>query len=58
LRKLKDTGYTIVLVEQNFRFAAPIADRHYVLEHGLIVMQVRKDELESKTEEMHEYLGV
>jgi branched-chain amino acid transport system ATP-binding protein len=58
LRKLKDTGYTIVLVEQNFRFAAPIADRHYVLEHGLIVMQVRKDELESKTDEMHEYLGV
>jgi branched-chain amino acid transport system ATP-binding protein len=58
LRKLKDTGYTIVLVEQNFRFAAPIADRHYVLEHGLIVMQVGKDELESKTGEMHEYLGV
>jgi branched-chain amino acid transport system ATP-binding protein len=58
LRKLKDTGYTIVLVEQNFRFAAPIADRHYVLEHGLIVMQVRKEELESKTDQMHEYLGV
>ncbi|HSF48568.1 MAG TPA: ABC transporter ATP-binding protein [Burkholderiales bacterium] len=58
LRKLKDKGYTVVLVEQNFRFAAPIADRHYVLEHGEIVMQVKRDELEAKTPQMHEYLGV
>lgn len=58
LRKLKDKGYTVVLVEQNFRFAAPIADRHYVLEHGEIVMQVKRDELEAKTPRMHEYLGV
>jgi branched-chain amino acid transport system ATP-binding protein len=58
LRKLKDKGYTVVLVEQNFRFAAPIADRHYVIEHGQIVMQVKRDELEAKTHQMHEYLGV
>jgi branched-chain amino acid transport system ATP-binding protein len=58
LRKLKEKGYTIVLVEQNFRFAAPMADRHYVLEHGQIVMQVKREELEAKMEKMHEYLGV
>ena len=58
LRQLKERGYTIVLVEQNFRFAAPIADRHYVLENGKIAMLVEKAELEAKTNKMHEYLGV
>jgi branched-chain amino acid transport system ATP-binding protein len=58
IRLLKQRGYTIVLVEQNFRFAAPLADRHYVLEHGRIVATVSKDELESKTEMLHELLGV
>jgi branched-chain amino acid transport system ATP-binding protein len=58
MRLLKTRGYTIVLVEQNFRFAAPLADRHYVLEHGRIVATVLKDELESKTEMLHELLGV
>jgi branched-chain amino acid transport system ATP-binding protein len=58
IRLLKTRGYTIVLVEQNFRFAAPLADRHYVLEHGRIVATVNKDELESKTEMLHELLGV
>ncbi|WP_372528828.1 ABC transporter ATP-binding protein [Piscinibacter sp.] len=58
IRLLKKRGYTIVLVEQNFRFAAPLADRHYVLEHGRIVATVNKDELASKTEMLHELLGV
>jgi branched-chain amino acid transport system ATP-binding protein len=58
IRALKDRGYTIVLVEQNFRFAAPLADRHYVLEHGQIVMTVAKDELQSRMGDLHEVLGV
>ncbi|HET6757558.1 MAG TPA: ATP-binding cassette domain-containing protein, partial [Burkholderiales bacterium] len=58
LRQLKEKGYTVVLVEQNFRFAAPIADRHYVLENGKIAMLVEKAELAAQTEKMHEYLGV
>ena len=55
---LRDKGYTIVLVEQNFRFAAKLADRHYIMERGKIVEMIRKDELESKTKLLHEYLGV
>jgi branched-chain amino acid transport system ATP-binding protein len=55
---LRDRGYTIVLVEQNFRFAAKLADRHYVMERGRIVEMIRKDELERKTELLQEYLGV
>ncbi|ACB35846.1 ABC transporter-related protein [Leptothrix cholodnii SP-6] len=58
IRLLKTRGYTIVLVEQNFRFAAPLADRHYVLEHGRIVATVQKDELADKTEMLHQLLGV
>ena len=58
IRLLKTRGYTIVLVEQNFRFAAPLADRHYVLEHGRVVAVVHKDELADKTEMLHELLGV
>ncbi|MCS6763306.1 MAG: ABC transporter ATP-binding protein [Candidatus Protistobacter heckmanni] len=56
--RLRDRGYTIVLVEQNFRFAAPLADRHYVVEHGKVVEVVEKDELAAKTELLKEYLGV
>jgi branched-chain amino acid transport system ATP-binding protein len=55
---LKSKGFTIVMVEQNFRFAAPLADRHYVMEHGKIVEMINKDELASKTDMLHEYLGV
>ena len=58
IRLLKTRGYTIVLVEQNFRFAAPLADRHYVLEHGHVVMTVPKDELAARTDELHNLLGV
>jgi len=56
--KLKEHGFTIVLVEQNFRFAAPLADRHYVMEHGRIAETFTAAELESKTQLLHEYLGV
>ena len=56
--KLKERGFTIVLVEQNFRFAAPLADRHYVMEHGRIAESFAAAELESKTQMLHEYLGV
>ncbi|HEV8693716.1 MAG TPA: ABC transporter ATP-binding protein [Lysobacter sp.] len=58
IRLLKQRDYTIVLVEQNFRFAAPLADRHVVLEHGRIVATVTRDELPSRTEMLHELLGV
>ena len=50
--------YTIVLVEQNFRFAAPLADRFYVMEHGRIVKQFAQSELADNTDMLHEYLGV
>jgi len=58
IRLLKTRGYTIVLVEQNFRFAAPLADRHYVLEHGRVVATVEQHELAEKTDMLHELLGV
>jgi branched-chain amino acid transport system ATP-binding protein len=58
IRQLKAKGLTIVLVEQNFRFAAPLADRHYVMEHGQIVATVHKNELDSKAQMLNEYLGV
>jgi branched-chain amino acid transport system ATP-binding protein len=58
IRQLKDKGFTIILVEQNFRFAAPLADRHYVIEHGKVAEVVLKAELAAKTELLHEFLGV
>jgi branched-chain amino acid transport system ATP-binding protein len=58
LRTLKERGLTIVLVEQNFRFAAPLADRHFVLEHGRVVLEVGRHELETNLGRMHELLGV
>ena len=55
---LKAKGYTIVLVEQNFRFAAPLADRFYVMEHGVIVKQFAQSELTQNMSMLQEYLGV
>jgi branched-chain amino acid transport system ATP-binding protein len=55
---LKNQGYTIVMVEQNFRFAAPLADRFYVMEHGQIVEQFAAPELASKMNVLNELLGV
>jgi branched-chain amino acid transport system ATP-binding protein len=56
--KLKERGFTIVLVEQNFRFAAPLADRHYVVEHGRVAESFTAAELPARTGMLHEYLGV
>ena len=58
IRQLKEKGYTLVMVEQNFRFAAPLADRHYVVERGRVVETVTKHELSSRMDMLHEYLGV
>lgn len=58
IQALKQQGFTIVLVEQNFRFAAPLADRFYVMEHGKIVQQFAQAELKSKMGLLHEFLGV
>ena len=58
IQALKQQGFTIVLVEQNFRFAAPLADRFYVMEHGQIVQQFAQAELPSKMGLLHEFLGV
>lgn len=55
---LRGRGFTVVLVEQNFHFAAPLADRHYVIEHGQVVETVLKEELKEKTELLNSYLSV
>lgn len=58
IAELKLRGYTIVLVEQNFRFAAPLADRHYVLEHGELVATISSEELPGKMDWLQQTLGV
>ena len=58
IRTLRASGYTIVMVEQNFRFAAPLADRFFVMEHGRIVQQFVRSELAANMEMLHEFLGV
>ena len=58
IRELKAKGYTIVMVEQNFRFAAPLADRFYVMEHGRIVEAFDAAQLPAKQDTLHELLGV
>ena len=55
---LRKKGYTILMVEQNFRFAAPLADRFLVMEHGRIHQAFTQAELPSKLDSLHEYLGV
>jgi branched-chain amino acid transport system ATP-binding protein len=58
IRTLKSKGYTVVLVEQNFRFAAPLADRFYVMEHGRMVREFEQSELAAQMGMLHEFLGV
>jgi branched-chain amino acid transport system ATP-binding protein len=58
IRALKAQGFTILLVEQNFRFASTVADRYYVMEHGRIIDQFANAELDSNVDKLHEYLGV
>ena len=55
---LKQQGFTILLVEQNFRFASTVADRYYVMEHGRIIDRFANSELEANLEKLHNYLGV
>ncbi len=58
IRRLKQEGFTILLVEQNFRFAATVADRHYVVEHGKVIDMIPNAQLEANQAKLHEYLGV
>jgi branched-chain amino acid transport system ATP-binding protein len=58
IRTLKDKGFTILLVEQNFRFAATVADRHYVVENGRVVDMIPNDRLDANLDKLHQYLGV
>ena len=58
IRRLKAEGFTILLVEQNFRFAASLADRHYVMERGRVVDRYESAELARNMDKLHEYLGV
>ena len=58
IRALKEQGFTILLVEQNFRFASTVADRYYVMEHGRVVEGFANTELDANLEKLHDYLGV
>jgi branched-chain amino acid transport system ATP-binding protein len=58
IRRLRSQGFTILLVEQNFRFAATVADRHYVVEHGQVVDMILNDQLEANMDKLKTYLGV
>ena len=58
IREIKQRGYTVLLVEQNFRFAATVADRHYVMENGQVVDMIPNSQLASSMDKLHEYLGV
>ena len=58
IRELKKRGFTVLLVEQNFRFAQTVADRHYVMEHGRVVDMVANEDLNASLDRLHQYLGV
>jgi len=58
IRKLKGRGFTVLLVEQNFRFAETVADRHYVMEDGRVIDHFRADEIAANHDKLHSYLGV
>jgi len=58
IRALKQEGFTILLVEQNFRFAQTVADRYYIVEHGRVVEGFNNANLDANVEKLHDYLGV
>jgi branched-chain amino acid transport system ATP-binding protein len=58
IRQLKQRGFTVLLVEQNFYFASTVADRHYLMEHGRVVDMIANDQLDEAMDKLHEYLGV
>jgi branched-chain amino acid transport system ATP-binding protein len=58
IRRLKQQGFTILLVEQNFHFAATLADRHYIVEHGRVIDMIRNEDVARSTAKLHDYLGL
>jgi len=58
IREIKARGFTVLLVEQNFRFAATVADRHYVMEHGRVIDMIPNSDLAANMDKLHDYLGV
>jgi branched-chain amino acid transport system ATP-binding protein len=58
IREIKQRGFTVLLVEQNFRFAQTVADRHYVIDHGQVVDHLANAEMAASAERLHQYLGV
>jgi branched-chain amino acid transport system ATP-binding protein len=58
VHRLKEEGFTLILVEQNFQFGADIANRHYLMEHGRIVDMIPRDRLTASSAKLHEYLGI
>ena len=58
IRALKNKGFTILLVEQNFHFASTVADRHYVVEHGHVIDMIGNDALEAGKAKLQAYLGI
>lgn len=58
IQEIKNRGFTVLLVEQNFRFAATLADRHYVVEHGKVIDMIPNHALEANMDKLHDYLGV
>jgi branched-chain amino acid transport system ATP-binding protein len=58
IRRLRQKNFTILLVEQNFHFAATLADRHYVVEHGRVIDMIPNEDVARNTDKLHDYLGV
>ena len=58
IREIKKRGFTVLLVEQNFRFAATVADRHYVMDHGRVIDMIANQDLAANMDKLHDYLGV
>ena len=58
IRAIKERGFTVLLVEQNFRFAQTVADRHYIMEHGRVLDMIANAQLAANMDKLHDYLGV
>ena len=58
IREIKQRGFTVLLVEQNFHFASTVADRHYVMEHGKVIDMIENSQISSNMDKLHDYLGV
>jgi branched-chain amino acid transport system ATP-binding protein len=58
IREIKARGFTVLLVEQNFKFAATVADRHYVMEHGRVIDMIENADIATSMDKLHAYLGV